>query len=279
MSTPRPPQPLNHRAATVRVSVTGLALSCYNPTTRNWEVGLLNHPDHHLKILVNRFSPGNGPGTPTTHEIGPDHKIVITADRPIRQAQPLFMQDSGLINRQNPGAYDPEDLRWIVDFEREFNQGNRINLPTLERMTRLYVQEPRLYADADDKRHELTLINLESGSEVLFGTLAETCKADIACQPSGSVTLRVEGERGFSIHLPHIPGKTHVIRIENECADAIAPLGTPPADPVPTDFSLYFPLLNLAAGTFDVMGPEGRLGTDAVCNPGFLGVRTDLLTP
>jgi hypothetical protein len=274
-------QPPNHRAATVRVSVTGLALSCYNPNnTPKWEVGLLHHPDHHIKISVNRFSPDTGKWEQSSRDIKPNQIIRITALHPKPGSAGQFKQDSGPINRQNPGAYHPEDLRWIVDFEKEFNAGNSIALPPLPEVTKLYVDHPYLYADADDKRHELTLLHFDSGTEIPYGTLGETCKADITCQPSGSVSLSVDGDTGPPLVFPHIPGKTHVIRIENECEDAITPLGTtPPTDTVRTDFGLYFPLLNLTAGTFDVLVPEGRLGTDAVCNPGFLGVRTDLLTP
>lgn len=272
-------QPPDHRAATVRVSVTGLALSCYKQNPSKWVVGLLNHPKHQIRILVNRFSPNTGRWEQTPYDIGPNQTIHINTILPKSGSSGLFQQDSGPINRQNPGAYHPEDLRWIVDFEKEFNGGNQINLSPLPQVTKLYVEKPYLYADADDKRHELRLFRFESATDIPYGTLGETCKADITCEPSGSVELKVDGDSRFPIVFPHISGKTHVIRIENECADAIGTLGVNPTVKELTDFSVYFPFLNMAAGTFDVMGPEGQLGTDAVCNSTFLGVRQDLFTP
>lgn len=290
MSQNLSPQRLNHAGATVRVSVTGLAVSCYNPgntstgTVPKWEVGLIRHPKHTLRILVNKFDPVTRKGTAIIRELGPSDKISITVQNPILPANALFTRDP--FDRMNPGASHPEDLRWIVDFEKEpqFNNGTRLNLtPPPHEVTELYVDAPFLYADPDDKRHELTLLNLANGNEIPFGTLGETCKADVTCAATGRVTLSIEGPEeleDFPIDFTPVPGRTHVIRIENECLDDnTETLGGDPAEPpTPTDFSLYFPFLNLRGGeSWDVMGPEGQLGTDAVCNPSFLGVRGSLL--
>ena len=85
--------------------------------------------------------------------------------------------------------------------------------------------------------------------------------------------LRVEGPLGFSLDLPHIPGKTHTIRIDNSC-----PEGVGAAKVEGTDFSFYFSVVNLdEGGKFDLATDEGPLGSDAVCNTGYLGSRTSLL--
>jgi len=119
----------------------------------------------------------------------------------------------------------------------------------------------------------MRLLDLNTNVQTVFGTLAEMCNADITCNTGGAVILRVEGPLGFSIDLPHIEGHTHKIRIENDC-----PPGLAPAASDPTDFSLYFGMMNLPEEQkFDLKVKPGGEGSDAVCNIGFMGTRASFL--
>ncbi len=280
---------LDHGKAAVKVSVTGLALSCFNPQTHEWEVNLIHDPQHTLTIFVKRFLPNVGKYSESTLELGPGNKISISASRAIRHTQSLFKVGDGF-DRKNPAANHEEDLRWIVDFEREFNKNERVKLSRPSNVTELYVSDPVLYADAARKSGNMMLVNLENrkAKEEPFGALGEACNADIQCVAGGSVTLRVDGPEEFLLVLPFIPGKPHEITFRNECLPSSLPIESlevgdrepGEAEPTPvTDFSLYFPLLNLPKR--DVKKKEdpneaGRAGADAVCNPSFLSVTTSL---
>jgi hypothetical protein len=276
--------PLDHSKATATVSVTGVAISCLNETTHNWEVGLVRVPRHELRITVAKVLP-SGEVAQVTFQLDDNrHSIFITAANEVIPEQPLFQKEP--FGRKNPDS-DPEDIRWIVDLEREFNNEKPLELTAKFPMTGLLVSHPTLYADSDKLRKEMKLLNLADPNEqpTEFGTLSEACKADIVCKEGGGVILRVEGPLGFSMLLPHIPGATHGIRIENDCppkpkAAGANGTGTQPATNghERTDFNLYFDIVKFGAGVnFDLSAPEGIHGSDAVCNPAFMGSRGSLL--
>jgi hypothetical protein len=261
--------PLEHEKATAKVSVTGLAISSFNETTRNWEVALIHDPKHVLRLKVAKFD-ADGESSRATFEIDEKHKIFITAANAVVPDEPLFMSEP--FDRKSVDASHPEDFRWIVDFEREFNGGNRIDMKKVP-ATELFVSQPVLYAEKDHQRREMDLLNIGTKELTDFGTLAEVCNGDITCNPGGAVMLRVEGPLGFAIDLPHIEGRTHRIIIENECT-------APPnvASPPPSDFSLYFKMMELPPEQqFDLKRKPGHEGSDAVCNIGFMGKRTSFL--
>jgi hypothetical protein len=261
--------PLEHDKATAKVSVTGLAISSFNETTRNWEVALIQDPKHVLRMRVVKFN-ADGDKSLATFEIDNNHKIFVTAANAVVPDEPIFMSEP--FDRKNIDASHPEDFRWIVDFEREFNGGDRIEMKKVA-ATELFVSQPVLYAEKDHKRPEMDLLNIGTKELTDFGTLAEVCNGDITCNPGGAVILRVEGPLGFSIDLPHIEGHTHKIRIENEC-QAAPNVESPP----PSDFSQYFTMMELPPEQqFDLKRKPDHEGADAVCNIGFMGKRSSFL--
>jgi len=142
------------------------------------------------------------------------------------------------------------------------------------------VSHPRLYADRSDKLDDMVLVKVaegpsSAGGPTDFGSLGESAKADIICQPGGSVTLRIEGPMGVSLPLPHIEGATHEILIENICPDepAGATRRKGQAEEKPSDFKIYFSMFKPTSGdTFDLKPKvPGQEGSDAVCNNTFLG--------
>jgi len=260
--------PLEHDKATAKISVTGLAISSFNETTRNWEVALVKEERHSLRLKVIKFC-ADGDSSEAMFEIDDKHKIFITAANAVVPDEPLFMSEP--FDRKQPDICHPEDFRWIVDFEREFNGGGRIDVKKVP-ATELFISQPVLYADKDHKKRDMRLLDLNTNEETDFGTIAEVCHGDIFCKPGGAVMLRVEGPLGFSIDLPHIEGNTHRIRIENDCFEDVEVEAAQPSD-----FSLYFGMMNLPGDQkFDLKRKPGGEGSDAVCNLGFIGTRAIL---
>jgi hypothetical protein len=295
----QPPQPLDHSKATVTISLEGLAIGCFNPKTRNWEVGLIREDCHVPRVTVAKVAE-DGSSSQITFEVDEQHKIFITAEKVVPPEQTFFTQDP--FDRKNPGVSNREDARWIVDFEKEFNHGREVEVLDTFPITQLYVSEPVIYANQDRRMVDMTLLDLATDpptNKGNFGTVSAICNADIVCNEGGAVTVRVEGPLGFSVELPHVPGETHGIKIENLCPPAMnnrnaqvqpealpesqpqgeAPMPQPPANGHhnPSDFSLYFKVLKFGQGAiFDLKSPEGEHGSDAVCNPALLGTRSSL---
>jgi hypothetical protein len=298
----QPPQPLDHSKATAKISLEGLAIGCYNEKTRNWEVGLIRHDCHVPRVTVAKVD-ADGKRAQMTFEVDQQHQIFISGTNVVASEQPLFKREP--FDRENPDNSDPEDIRFLVDLENEFNDGNEAKLLDAFPMTPLFVSEPTIYANPRKRLSGMKLLDLttdpptEKGD---FRTVAAICNADIVCNEGGAVTVRVEGPVGFSIDLPHIPGKTHGIVIENLCPPAMtnknahaqpealpqsqpqgqAPLpqpsnAQPPANGQhnPSDFSLYFKVVKLN-GEFDLKSADGQHGSDAVCNPALLGTKSSL---
>jgi hypothetical protein len=271
--------PLSHEDVTATVFVTGLALGCYNATTQNYEVGLLRQGCHLLTIEVIKQLEYEGTSR-LKFELDTNHRIFIDTENGILPEDP-FYRDGETFARTDVN-HDHEDFRWVVDFEKELNNNNEVVLKApvdaeAEEpipVTEMYVSKPLLYADpAELKLQKLLLVDkgptAESPKE--FGFLTEGVKADIKCQESGGVVLRVAGPQGFQIYLPHNSGGPHLIKVDNSCPDD-------EADEETTDFTLYYSVITETNGTqFDVQ-PEnrGQSGEGAVCNGSFLGVRSSL---
>lgn len=275
----------NHDKATATVTVTGLSVGCFNPDTCNWEVALIRHPRHILTINVTRQSADNT-SSQLTFELDQNHSIYIDAIEPAisKGGEVMFTREP--FDRKDPGVSDPEDFRWIVDLEKEFNGGAPIKqIETPFPITQLMVAHPLLYADRNDKLDDMQLVkfvsNAPAGDPEPFGTLAESAKADISCHPGGSVVLRIDGPLGFTLPLPELEGLRHEIRIENICPDPTT-MGEGEVglagEPAPSDFKIYFSMMKPKSGAeFDLKPKhEGGEGSDAVCNNTFLGSRTSL---
>ena len=285
--------PLEHEKATAIVTITGLALGCYNKATQNYEVGLLRHDTHDLTIEVTKKLPGGESTIIYQIEDKYYHRIFIDAENAKLPEDPIFFIGENFDDfdrKQEPDEND-EDFRWIIDFDTDMNDGAPIELKAPDvPVTEMYISKPRLYGD----KESLTLdphflVRLDAKGEPvanedpeLFGFFTEGIKADITCQNGGAVILRIDGPQGFQVHLPHIDGQPHQIVIKNICPPKAASetedaCGNPratgePADPAasrkiePTDFRLFYSLIKDPDGDkFDIAPPENQ-GEGAVCN-------------
>jgi hypothetical protein len=265
--------PEGNNDVTAKVSVTGLALGCYNAATQNYEVGLIRQGCHVLTIEV--FKQLENGSSHMKFEFHDDkHRIFIDAENGILPSDPIYTTGGPFIRTNED--HDPRDFRWVVDFEKDLNGSNEVVLkaPAVP-VTEMYVSKPTLYADPEMLVDgDFVLVDkgpTASSTEPppTFGRFTEGIMAEIKCQPSGSVILRVEGPQGFQVHLPHSGGEPHLIKVDNTC---------PPTPETPTqssDFLAYYSLITETNGTkFDVR-PKDE-GEGAVCNGSFVGVRDSL---
>jgi hypothetical protein len=278
--------PLSHEDVTATVFVTGLALGCYNATTQNYEVGLLRQGCHLATIEVIKQLQ-NGGSSRLKFELDNNHRIFIDTENGILPEDPFYR--SGDTFDRTDRTHDNEDFRWVVDFEKELNNDEEVVLkppvdpegdpdtggPAPIPVTEMYVSKPLLYADpAELKPRRLLLVDKSATGETptLFGYLTEGVKADVKCQASGAVVLRVEGPQGFQIHLPHNPNSAHLIKVDNSCPDEDID------DDEASDFNMYYSVIEATNGTqFDVqLENREQEGEGAVCNGSFLGVRGSL---
>lgn len=265
---------LDHSKTTATLSVAGLALSCYNHDASNWEVGFIRAPSHRLDITVTKQSPA-GTSSTFTFQIDDQHKIFIEAQNVDPPDDPLH-KPMATFDRLQTSGLDLEDLRWVVDFEKDLNDGQAVTLKKPEvPIIPMFVSNPLLYADP-----RLFVFNPQANlvlgveREVVrsFPKFSEGARADITCEDDGEVVLRVEGPLGFELHLPHIPDAPHKIVMDNTC----------PADPLSasepsSDFKLYYSVIEATeAQKFDIDVPQDHHGQGAVCNTGFLGSRKKL---
>jgi hypothetical protein len=295
--------PLDHANATATVSITGLALGCYNKATENYEVGFLRYDCHDLTIEVKKRLP-NGDDSIMMYQLKDSrHRIFIDAENAVSPDYPIYTVGEDF-DRTRLGA-DEEDFRWVIDFETDLNGGEPVELrrPTVP-VTEMYIEKPRLYADpllitpAPFVRVRIdpgTNRPVTNEAPEVFGFFTEGIKADITCQDGGAVIFRVEGPQGFHVHLPHGDGP-HEITIKNICllkagseeentsADSDseeedisgdADTNGTSVDPTQTDFRLYYSVIRDTDGEkFDLQSPVH--GEGAVCNGSTLGQRGSL---
>jgi hypothetical protein len=282
--------PLDHDNATATVSITGLALGCYNKSTQNYEVGFLRHDNHDLTIEVKKKLDGEE-SVMLYQIIDHQHRIFIDAENAVSPRDPIYTVGEDFDRTRTD--HDPEDFRWVIDFETELNGGNEVELqPPDVPVTEMYVSKPRLYGDKELLTQE-QYVRVSLGDDgqpvatedpAVFGFFTEGIKADITCQDGGAVVLRVDGPQGFQVHLPHGYGP-HEITIKNICPpkaaseaddgeeDAGSDDGS--ASTQPSDFSLYYSLIVDTDGEkFDLQSPVH--GEGAVCNGSTLGQRSSL---
>ena len=293
--------PLSHNNVTATVSLTGLALGCYNKSTQNYEVGLIRQKTHTLTIEVTKKLAGGDSVMKFT--LDKNHRIFIDAENAILPENPIYMDGENF--SRSDDTHDKEDFRWVIDFEKELNNGNPVTLQRPEELvvTEMYVSKPTLYADrllmSADPFLLVTIDPTTNGpvneAPKDFGLFTEGIKADIRCQNGGAVILRVDGPQGFQIHLPHGSAAPHEIVIENICPpkangtsngandeEAASTTGgeSNGADTefIPSDFSLYYSLIVDTDGKkFDLKpsNPDEE-GEGAVCNGSSLGSRASL---
>jgi hypothetical protein len=282
--------PLDHDNATAIVSITGLALGCYNQCTQNYEVGFLRHDCHALTIEVKKKLPYGEEDSVMMYEIKDyQHRIFIDAENAVSPRDPIYTVGNDFDRTQ--AEADPEDFRWVIDFETNLNGGEPVELqPPGVPVTEMYISKPRLYGDKKLLTEApFQRVTLDAGGNPIanktenFGFFTEGIMADITCQDGGAVILRIDGPQGFQVHLPHADGP-HEICIKNICppkANEGDDTGDDPddddnaAEAQPTDFSLYYLLIKDTGGEkYDLQSPVH--GEGAVCNGSNLGGRANL---
>src|SRR5215467_14377430 len=112
--------PLDHANATATVSITGLALGCYNKATENYEVGFLRHKCHALTIEVRKKLPYGDPSVMMYEIKDFQHRIFIDAENAVPPEDPIYTVGGDEFPRKDLQG-DLEDFGWVINFDRDFN--------------------------------------------------------------------------------------------------------------------------------------------------------------
>src|SRR6185503_19973209 len=143
----RKTMPLPHQNVTARVSITGLALGCYNKATQNYEVGMIRQKTHTLTIEVKKQLP-NGLSRMIFQTEDSQHRIFIDAENARVPDREIFTVGETL--DRNDRTHDSEDFRWVIDFEMDLNGKAEVDLkPPKVPVTEMYISKPQLYADTN----------------------------------------------------------------------------------------------------------------------------------
>lgn len=266
--------PLDHSNATATVSITGLALGCYNLETNNYEVGFIRDDNHFLTLSIT--TPAVGEETATIKfTLDHNHRIFIDTEKGIAPAERFYAPTENFDRKTHPNEENEEDFQWILDLDKELNNDQPVplNLAEVPLMTETRISQPMLYADKlGFIVGELNLVNQQDPTDKrLFGNLCEVIKGDITCSDGGAVVVRIEGPLRVSYRLPRIVGKTHQIEMENLCPTPAVEPGQPGGSG--SDFKLVYKVVQDTSGKkfdLEVVHPDAHV-PDGVCNPSTLG--------
>lgn len=263
--------PLDHSNVTASVSITGLALGRYNVETNNYEVGFIRDLKHLLTITVLRHGADNTVST-MTFELDKRHRIFIETHGGLAPPERFYKPTENF--DRNAEGQDREDFQWIMDLQKDLNQGQdpQLKKPELP-VTETYISRPMLYADPTGfASGPVKKVNVADPNDATpFGELCETIKGDIRCENGGAVILRIEGPLGFTLPpLEYIPGQTHEIVMKNLCP---TPAAAGPAGGSASDFIVYYSVIEDTAGqrfNLQLENPDVH-NPDGVCNGSNFG--------
>jgi hypothetical protein len=174
------------------------------------------HPHPHnlqVRIWTVRGCNTSGCGTPEIVDLGDSNTfagIQIDVNQPTTEGVYVYQKD--------PAGSDPNDWRWVVEFEKEplYPEGIRLRPNTINPGVSI---NHGLFYTLHKTTSEFELINLSSGTPHPIGNVAEYIGANIY-QSSGDVTLVVRhtfpGQSTIR-KLTYEPGTCYQIDITNNC--------------------------------------------------------------
>jgi hypothetical protein len=222
---------LNHNQATATLTIDGLAICCFNPTSHLWDLAFLHKDDdvkppchHELKLQVRTHPPIDLPE--------PTNLITFETVNP----QPLdyavayphgFFDDGPITDRTQPPttADELENFRWVLDLEEPHDTPgvNGLKKPSVP-PTRVFISNALFYtsaitpknlyrfADGIDPNSGLSQAEIDNG---LLGRTNDRIAADIFCATGGQVVIRVNADE--VARLDHRPGNPWQIFLTNLC--------------------------------------------------------------
>jgi hypothetical protein len=227
---------LPHNTATAKLTIDGLAICCFNPTTHKWDLAFLHKDDsaavppcpHHLFLEVD-----TDPDPPISIPMlfTPPHLITfetVKGQTPdYAGTYPHGFFDNGPIpDRTRPPTTDAEkdNFRWVLDLENLPGVAPGTHKPKKPSVppTRAFISDAVFYTTEHSPKD---LYLLDDGVDPtgpagppagsLLGRTNDEIAADIFCAPDGKVVINIDG---FELAcLPHRVNKPWQIKLTNLC--------------------------------------------------------------
>src|SRR5215813_8574361 len=195
-------RPIDHRKATAKVTIDGLAICGFMRSTKLWEVTFLRETDpmHELTLTIEGLSPDPVMTSVQTVEI-----VTVNGDPPDFVEYP-----AGCFYESNVGR-NSENMRWALNLKNKDDVGESLSLKRPDvSVTVLRIQNALFYVsrlfpnDLYRVPAELTDPNV-TAEKFRFGPTSDELAADVFCQPGGEVQVLIDGQTVVS--LPHDPSR------------------------------------------------------------------------
>ncbi|HEX8501096.1 MAG TPA: hypothetical protein VF659_10955 [Pyrinomonadaceae bacterium] len=242
------------REPTVRVVFHGLLCLSFDGSaacrvgTHNTSAGPGHSHPHRFVVDVWEKNGGVCPNQPTHHKHVGNPKSVsrldITATNPeLLDGTYVYARDT--FTRPDPAdANDPNDWRWVVDFDRLYPAGVSVNEDTL--LNGVKLNNGLFYTVWKTcSKFLLRPSGQPAGpSDIQLGSVAHYIAADIFLRPGDGVVTLSGGPFRRPLKLPAAGDKTYQVDITNNCTDGHNDCQFDPAPHNPkerrNDFFLYY---------------------------------------
>jgi|SRR5215213_1096416 len=217
--------PLDHDNATANLTIDGLAICCFNPNERRWEVGFMRHEEHEFLLTLDNL--------PNPIAVPADARFVWietvqgkTPDYDKEFRQGFF--DHGPIDNRQRGVetftkLERENFRWAMNLDEGADVPH--GTITLKRpkypVTMVYISDAVFYTNNITAKN-LFLVPLSADPKTmaeralnkhLYGKTADEIGADINCAEGGSIRITIDGKEVSS--LEQRPGEPRTISLMN----------------------------------------------------------------
>lgn len=272
--------PIHESSATALVRFTGLGIICFNEDRGRGEIGIVRDKNHTLTIKIQRptFKEGADADVIVYEDVAvyenlpkKNVEIEITSEQPAIEGYEIYQ--SGNFSRLD--ATDPNDFRWIVNFEELHGNAPLVKGSEADRypLTKLYINNGLFYTYRLDEKLFFEKVTKDAeGAREPFGNIAETIGAKIEAE-TVNVTVRIDG-REEKHSLKRVAGLPGRIQIDNMDYSAKA---------VYSDMPDYYRYRTVSSGpqvelapVFEGGGQQrvegGAVNQDDFCHPTFMNV-------
>ncbi len=239
---------LDHSKAFVKMTFEGLLLFSINEK-RQMEIGALNHEHHKFEFQIRKIT-GKG-STIVNFPVDSAKEIRIEAVNQSGEGVSTYLNNDIPFNKDADQG-DPEDFRWVIDFEGKEFHDRKLTLTNPEMLRpRIHINSGIFYTQK--KSTELLgRVNWDFDSPWLFiGKAADAVGADIQVDRNNNEVVLTLGDKGSApLRLKKEPGTRYEIVVRNE-RHQFMPMGDG------ADFRLWYNVLSDSSGKkFDIRRVE-----------------------
>jgi hypothetical protein len=193
--------PIQESSATALVRFTGLGILCFNEDRARGEIGIVRDTKHTLTLKIQKptYKEGSEADVIIYEDVAvyenlpkENVEIEITAEQPVIEGYQIYQ--SGDFSRLE--ATDPNDFRWIVNFDELHENAPLVKAGEADRypLTNLYINNGLFYTHRlDEKLFFEKVTKGADGAREPFGNIAETIGAKIEGE-TVNVTIRFDGK-------------------------------------------------------------------------------------